>query len=353
MSLFLHSFLVLLSFYLLAKVCDDYFVGSLDKIAKKLKMSSDVAGATLMAVGSSAPELFVSIIALLKPGNHEAVGMGTIVGSALFNILVIIGASAVIRKAVLVWQPIVRDTVFYSISIIALIIAFWDGKIVFYEAMMFVVLYLLYIFVVIKWRKIFPYKDEEKEEPENDVSPGKKGFWQKITKPIDFFLNIFFPNPKHFYFIFLISIILIAGLSWVLVDSAVIVAHILNIPEVIIALTVLAIGTSVPDMMSSLVVAKQGRGGMAISNAIGSNIFDILFGLGVPWFLVLLFQEKTIPVSTENLLSSIILLFATVLVIFFLLFLRKWKIGAKAGYFLIALYIIYLLWSIGVSYNLI
>ena len=79
---------MLISFYLLARVCDEYFVESLDKIAKKLKMSSDAAGATLMAVGSSAPELFVAAIALLKPGDHAALGMGTIVGSALFNILV-------------------------------------------------------------------------------------------------------------------------------------------------------------------------------------------------------------------------------------------------------------------------
>src|SRR5680860_1690473 len=117
MNLILYSLALLASFYLLAVICDRYFVFSLDKIALKLNMNSDMAGATLMAVGSSAPELFVSIIALFKPG-QEALGAGTIVGSALFNVLVIIGASAMVRKAFIAWQPIVRDLSFYTLSII-------------------------------------------------------------------------------------------------------------------------------------------------------------------------------------------------------------------------------------------
>jgi len=152
MFLIFDIFLLLVSFYLLARICDKYFVESLDKIAHKLKMSSDMAGATLMAAGSSAPELFVAIIALLKPGGHEDIGTGTIVGSALFNILVIVGASAVaIKKAILSWQPVVRDTVFYSFSIIMLIAAFRDGKIDFIEALMFVGLYAIYLLAVAKW----------------------------------------------------------------------------------------------------------------------------------------------------------------------------------------------------------
>ena len=97
MLLLVYFILLLLSFYLLAKVCDDYFVESLDEIAKKLKLSSDAAGATLMAVGSSAPELFVAIIAVIRPGDHEQIGMGTIVGSAMFNLVVITGVVGLIK----------------------------------------------------------------------------------------------------------------------------------------------------------------------------------------------------------------------------------------------------------------
>ena len=347
MALIIFILLLLISFYLLARVCDEYFVVSLDKIAEKLKMSHDVAGATLMAVGSSAPELFIAIIALIKPGNHAALGMGTIVGSAIFNILVIIGAAAVVRKAVLSWQPVVRDTIFYSFSILFLLFAFWDGQIVMGEAVIFAVLYIVYIIAVINWKKLFPYQDNDIiEEVEDAMKKSKDGGWKKILKPLDILLDKIFPSSEHYYSVFFISIAVIAGLSWVLVESAVGISHILGIPEVIIALTVLAAGTSVPDMISSMIVAKQGRGGMAISNAIGSNIFDILFGLGVPWIVMLYFSKSAITVSTENLFSSVILLFATVLVIFFLLLVRKWKIGRRAGYFLIGLYIAYLAWAI-------
>lgn len=344
--LIVYLVILLITFYLLAKVCDEYFVNALDQIAEKLKMSSDVAGATLMAIGSSAPELFVAIIALVKPGGHEAVGMGTIIGSALFNILVIIGASAAVKRAKLSWQPVVRDTVFYSLSIIVLLVTFWDGKITLVESIIFVVMYVIYIIAVMNWRKLLPYKDQGIVEEEDKKEKKDKNIWEKILSPLDFILDKFFPSPKHYYAVFFISISIIGALSWVLVESAVAIADILNIPAAIVALTILAAGTSVPDMLSSMIVAKQGRGGMAISNAIGSNIFDILIGLGLPWFVMLSFGKGSIYVSTENLLSSIILLFATVFVIFFLLALRNWKIGYRAGYFLICLYIAYLIWAI-------
>lgn len=341
---------LLLSFYLLAVVCDRYFVSSLDAISEKLKINSDVAGATLMAIGSSAPELFVSLIALFKPGN-ESLGAGTIVGSALFNILVIIGASAMVKKAFIAWQPVIRDVLFYSLSIIVLIFSFKDGIITMTEAGIFLLLYVIYILAVLKWKKILPYKEETKDimaDLENSLEEEtkKKSLLGKILNFIELGLDKLFPSAKHYWWVFFISIMIIAGLSWTLVESAIIIAEFLHIPAVIIGLTVLAAGTSIPDLMSSVIVAKQGRGGMAISNAVGSNIFDILFGLGFPWMLFLAFTGKTIHVATENLNSSIILLFATVLAILFLLLLRKWKIGRKSGLILIGLYVAYLIWAI-------
>lgn len=344
-----YSLILLASFYLLALVCDRYFVQSLDKIAEKLKMNSDMAGATLMAVGSSAPELFVSIIALFKPGN-ESLGAGTIVGSALFNILVIIGASAMVRKAFIAWQPIIRDLSFYSLSIIWLIISFWDGKITLTESAIFLLLYVIYVFAVMKWKKIFPYKDEGKDpievaEEGLNKEEKKKSFIAFFLNGIKYILDFIFPKEKNYWLAFIMSIVSIAGLSWILVESAVNIAGILNIPAVIVGLTILAAGTSVPDLISSIIVARQGRGGMAISNAIGSNIFDILIGLGLPWAIVGL-GGKIVPVVTENLNSSIILLFATVASVLFFLMAKKWRIGRFAGIGLISIYILYLAWTI-------
>ncbi|MFA5178561.1 MAG: calcium/sodium antiporter [Candidatus Paceibacterota bacterium] len=353
MILVFYLLVLLASFYFLAVICDRYFVPSLDKIAERIKMNSDMAGATLMAIGSSAPELFVSFIALFRPGN-EAIGAGTIVGSAIFNILVIIGASAMVRKAFIAWQPVIRDLIFYSLSIILLICSFWDGKITFWESFIFLLLYGIYVLAVVKWRKIMPYKEEEKD-PADILIEGikkekKKKTWLSFLSFFEKGMDCFFPNPKKYWLVFFNSIIVIAGLSWVLVESAVQMASILHIPAVIIGLTILAAGTSIPDLMSSVIVARQGRGGMAISNAIGSNIFDILIGLGLPWIFIT-FRGSIISVATENLTSSIILLFATVISILSFLIIRKWHIGRFAGIGLIFLYLAYLVWSVFEAYN--
>lgn len=348
--IFLYIIALLISFYLLTKVCEEYFVNSLDKISHKLKLSSEAAGATLMAVGSSAPELFVSLIALIKPGDHGAIGAGTIVGSAIFNILVIIGGSIVVKKAFIKWQPVVRDLIFYSISILLLLLVFKDGFVDFYEALIFIITYSIYIIAVLNWKKLLKYKD--KEDPYEHVAEEVKGAkkWHKFTFILDFIVEKTFPAAEKYYQVFFISIIWIIALSWTLVESAVSTAHILGIPEVIIGLTVLAAGTSIPDLISSLIVAKQGRSDMAVSNAVGSNIFDILFGLGMPWLFTIIFFGNNIAVDNTNLYSSIILLFATVITIGFLFLIKRWKLGKLSGWFLIVLYIIYILGLIITNY---
>ncbi len=336
---------LVISFYLLAIISDDFFVASLDKISNKLKLSHDVAGATFMAIGSSAPELFTSFIAVFKPGNHANIGAGTIVGSALFNILVIIGVSALFKKARLNWQPIIRDMLFYSISIIILLITFYDGHISLTESLLFISIYIGYLFAVVNWKKIFPYKSNniidvfEENIKENPINKFSKKILSYIIPDCN-------KHPKLYILTFLTSIFLIGFLSYTLVESAIIIGDALLINPTIIALTVLAAGTSIPDLLSSVVVAKQGRSDMAISNAIGSNIFDILIGLGLPWLIIIIFQHHTVTVSNENLISSILLLFATVLSILILLISRKWTIGRYAGLTLIGLYIAYLGWNI-------
>ena len=335
---------LIIAFYLLAQVSDKYFVVSLDKIAERFKMSHDMAGATLMAIGSSAPELFVALISVFKAGGeHKEIGVGTIVGSALFNILVIIGASAMVRKAVLVWQPVLRDLLFYLLAILGLVFVFWDGNITIFESVFLVSLYALYLIAVKNWGKIFPFKEIDfiDEEEEEEEASG----WTRIFRPFDYLLSKLFPSEKFYFVNFFISILMIAVLSWVLVEAAIEIAEILEVPEVIIALTVLAVGTSIPDLMSSIIVARQGRGGMAVSNAIGSNIFDIMIGLGLPWTLVLIFTNTPLQPNNDGLLESIGLLFASVLFIFFILVVQKWRMGKFTGIFLIGLYLLYLIYS--------
>lgn len=337
--------ILLLSFYLLAVLTEEFFVPSIDKLAERMKLSSDAAGATLLAAGSSAPEFFTSLIAVLGLAgeNNGDVGAGTIVGSAIFNVLIIIGASALFKSVKLQWKPVIRDMLMYSLTVILLALAFLDGKIILIEAIGFVVLYGVYVYVVVHWREWLHYEDQESDVSEIIVPKNKLHILThkligKIVPDVE-------RRPKLYGVTFIISVLIIALVSWVLVEQVIIVADVLHINSVFLALTVLAAGTSIPDLIGSIVVAKQGRGDMAVSNAVGSNVFDILIGLGLPWLIYGIYHGgKEIPVSTDNLLASILLLFATVAAIFFLFVLRNWKIGHKSGLFLIALYCAYVVY---------
>jgi len=329
---------LLLSFYLLNEVTDRFFVPSLDKIAEKWKMSDDAAGATLMAAGSSAPELFIAIIALASGDNFD-IGVGTIVGSALFNLLVIIGAIGLVRKSTVAWQPMLRDIIFYLISIGLLYWAYSSGHISMMHVAIFVGVYAVYVIAVIYWRRILPHderKDEVEEEEDEDPN------WKKYFRPLDFILEKLFASEKYFGINFLISIALIAGLSWVLVESAVHISEILEVPKYIVGLTILAFGTSVPDMMSSIIVAKQGRGGMAISNALGSNIFDILIGLGLPWLVLIFMKDNGITVNTGEISQHILVLLGSVTGMLVLFLLTRWRVNRLIGVLMIGSYLIYL-----------
>jgi K+-dependent Na+/Ca+ exchanger-like protein len=348
MTIILSILGMFLMFYLLAKVCDQYFVRSLEIIAQKWHLSEDVAGATLMAIGSSAPEFFTAVIALTKVGS-EQIGTGTIVGSAIFNVLVIIGASSIIATVKLRWGPVIRDLLFYIAAIVILLLTFRDGIITIYESLLYILVYIGYIVFLASQRKTSHAHADMIEEEVHDI---KK--YQPL-KIIDNLLQFIFPDlskkPNAYWRVFIISIVIIALASWALVEFAIVTAHSLGIPEVIIALTILAGGTSIPDLLSSVIVAKRGKGDMAVSNAVGSNTFDILVGLGVPWFVYTALFGGKVVVSTENLFSSILLLFFTVVALLFLLVSQRFKIGRKSGYFLIAIYVAYVIYSIYGSYH--
>ena len=224
---------------------------------------------------------------------------------------------------------------------------------VLFESLLFVATYGLYIFIVIFWKKILPYKDVD---PIEVLDEGKKKntFMKALRNTVALVIPDPNKKPNLYWQTFFMSILGLAGLSFLLVESAVGIGDILHINPTIIALTVLAAGTSIPDLLSSIVVAKQGRGDMAVSNAVGSNVFDILFGLGFPWLLLFLIKgEDHIPVGKDNLLSSVLLLFATVVAILFILITRNWTIGRKSGILLIFLYLGYLVYIISSSLGLI
>merc|ERR1719375_1850466 len=131
-------------FKALGTVCDEYFVPSLEMISEKLGLSNDVAGATFMAAGSSAPELFTSVVATFLIVNEG--GVGAIIGSAIFNILVIVGATCAFagQELLIWWYPLARDCAFYLLAIIQLALVLADEVVEWYEGLIMFLTYCLY-----------------------------------------------------------------------------------------------------------------------------------------------------------------------------------------------------------------
>ncbi|XP_049755447.1 sodium/potassium/calcium exchanger 4 isoform X2 [Elephas maximus indicus] len=162
-AVLLHILGTLYMFYALAIVCDDFFVPSLEKICERLHLSEDVAGATFMAAGSSTPELFASVIGVFI--THGDVGVGTIVGSAVFNILCIIGVCGLFAGQVvrLTWWAVCRDSVYYTLSVIVLIAFIYDEEIVWWEGLVLIILYVFYILIMkynVKMQAFFTLKQK-------------------------------------------------------------------------------------------------------------------------------------------------------------------------------------------------
>uniref|UniRef100_A0A8C5F4T0 Sodium/calcium exchanger membrane region domain-containing protein n=1 Tax=Gadus morhua TaxID=8049 RepID=A0A8C5F4T0_GADMO len=302
-------------FFALAIVCDDYFVVSLEKICEKLSLTEDVAGATFMATGSSAPELFASIIGVFI--THGDVGVGTIVGSAVFNILCIVGVCSLFAGQVvhLTKYAVFRDSFCYTLSVLALMAV-----------------------------SIISYPKAR--------SPLEIFKWL-VSWPILFLLSLTLPDvnqprwEKYYLVSFFGSTVWIAVFSYVMVWMVTVVGFTLGIPDVIMGITFLAAGTSVPDCMASLLVARQGQGDMAVSNSLGSNVFDILIGLGVPWSI----QTLAVLINSRGLFYSVVLLLGSVTLAVLGIHVNGWRLDTRLGVYVLLLYVIFLTISILIEYN--
>ncbi|NXD78539.1 NCKX1 protein, partial [Halcyon senegalensis] len=518
----LHIFGMMYVFVALAIVCDEYFVPALGVITEKLQISEDVAGATFMAAGGSAPELFTSLIGVFI--SHSNVGIGTIVGSAVFNILFVIGTCALFSREILhlTWWPLFRDISFYIVDLLMLILFFLDSVIDWWESLLLLTAYATYVFTMKQnvyleqWVKqelnkklnavqaasaermrkkssaavaddgtkkpadgkklqpaaalqrgsssaslhnsqmrstIFqlmihtldpltegkfkdrvdmmsniakakaqtpagqgskpeaedekkapstvqvtpasdsePSKDKEQTDAAQDGQPSSDSDtsedssstseedsdddstededsdeplsleWPDTRKKQAIYLFLFpivFPlwstmpdvrNPdskKFFVITFFGSIIWIAVFSYLMVWWAHQVGETIGISEEIMGLTILAAGTSIPDLITSVIVARKGLGDMAVSSSVGSNIFDITVGLPVPWFLYSVFNGlSSVAVSSNGLFCAIVLLFLMLLFVIISIALCKWKMNKLLGLTMFALYFVFLIISV-------
>ncbi|XP_018566813.1 sodium/potassium/calcium exchanger Nckx30C [Anoplophora glabripennis] len=545
-AIVLHVLGVVYMFVALAIVCDEFFVPSLDVIIEKLDLQDDVAGATFMAAGGSAPELFTSVIGVFV--SFDDVGIGTIVGSAVFNILFVIGMCAIFSRTVLTltWWPLFRDCFFYSVSLITLIIFFRDNSIYWYEALVLFSFYVSYVSFM-KWNqpmerlvKKLIYKnkvtrvrstdqlmpthqaaaqalhgtvatssetsvgtqpggsvtsrtasetpqapsttshhhtgakfrhgllqlmihtidpmhdgqyagkvdekatqlhaiaslkvlldatkpqngaatssaanhvaaatkqetmlaptdmpngvasaltdvnldarrmssvrarksltsqavvclqvgDADEEPPEAMDMSWPSGTRKRITyvllAPIVFPLWLTLPDTrsprgkKFFPVTFLGSIVWIAAYSYLMVWWADMVGQTVDIPPEVMGLTFLAAGTSIPDLITSVIVARKGFGDMAVSSSVGSNIFDVTVGLPVPWLLFGIINGKPVVVNSGGMVCSITILFMMLIFVIMSIACFRWKMNRGLGFTMFLLYFVFVAVSLMFEYG--
>uniref|UniRef100_A0A8C8F3J8 Sodium/calcium exchanger membrane region domain-containing protein n=1 Tax=Oncorhynchus tshawytscha TaxID=74940 RepID=A0A8C8F3J8_ONCTS len=450
----LHMFGMLYMFISLAIVCDEFFVPALTVITEKLAISDDVAGATFMAAGGSAPELFTSVIGVFV--SHSNVGIGTIVGSAVFNILFVIGMCAIFSREILnlTWWPLFRDVSFYIMDLIMLICFFLDNYISYWESIVLLSAYAAYVIfmkfnsnvegfvkgcmnknqvveVEVQPKAVSPGapEDESKlsarprlqrggssaslhnslmrnsifqlmihtldplsedknlpnssnvevevtppmngttgqegealaEDEEDEDQPlslswpdtMRKRFTYLIIMPIVFPLWLTLPDvrkptaKKFFPISFLGSICWIAGFSYLMVWWAHQVGETIGITEEIMGLTILAAGTSIPDLITSVIVARKGLGDMAVSSSVGSNIFDITVGLPFPWLLWSIINNmRPVVVSSNGLFCAIVLLFLMLIFVIISIAACKWRMSKLLGFIMFVLYLVFLVVSV-------
>ncbi|KAH7962545.1 hypothetical protein HPB52_016821 [Rhipicephalus sanguineus] len=485
----IHFIIVIYLCGVLGYICDDYFVPSLEIIAESLNVPSDVAGATFMAVGTSAPELFSSIIEIIHLFSHAGsfitegdIGLGTIVGSAVFNILGVTGVAGLA-----VWKnPHRRDAVVQAAMLegagrrlgldegvarrdsgvgriaVSDLSAFVHRRLEreqeTYEAMILILMFGAYIVVLyfnaqieylalLQVRELWlraavyqragdlvgpgmtPCPDEscvndtyhyhcydwhikarlegrqtprmaaddrcgdeeapaeptartrrdsamsageerlrrdsvlltgsvckivEQEEHESLWSMPDEGSVTQILWvlfwPARFLLHFTVPDCrrpsllKWFPLTFALSVVWIGAVSYVTVWMVTIIGFTLGIPDSVAGITLLAAGTSIPEVFSSVIVARSGLGNMAICNLLGSNIFDVLFCLGVPWLFKALFASTSheVFINSAAMTYTSVTLLSTVLLLFVIFVLTRWTLNYKVGFACVFMYVIFI-----------
>jgi K+-dependent Na+/Ca+ exchanger-like protein len=301
-------------------ICEKFAVAS-SNIGDYLRMPRSVKGATFDAISSSLPELLVALFAVIFFGSFE-VGIGTVAGSALFNLLVIPGICVFVSPVIfkLSHRVISRDALFYMISVFVLIVLLvyfktW-GVIV---AVILLSVYLVYIKEIFEHTREFKKTSKRKEK--------KKGIWKDL-------LVLFF------------GLLGIGIVTYFLTKYSIELAEALSVSPIIIAFTITAAATSVPDTVISVVNAKKGDIDDATSNVFGSNIFDILVGLGLP-LLIYSIYKGAVEINFVNLEIVLGLLGSTILVMYFIA--DKNILTKKHGAIMLVMYLFFIGYTIYLS----
>lgn len=307
---------LVVGFILLIKGAD-YFVEGSAGVAKSFHIPGIIIGMTIVAMGTSAPECAVSTAASLKGNNGIAIS--NVVGSNICNLLLVCGLCAIIKALPVQISTIKRE---FPFSIIAQVVLLFLGA----DYILFgknannvlgrvdgLILLAMFIFFL-SWMVRVTMKSRQQSASANEEAENEKP------------LSI----PRCIIYIVLGIAAIVFG-SDLAVDSAAVIAKQFGLSENMIGLTVIAVGTSLPELVTSMVAAKKGEVDMAIGNVIGSNIFNVLFVLGIASTIspIPLLMESVFDLIFLNIVSVIVLLFAS----------TDKKIGRLEGVFMLLMYV--------------
>lgn len=246
----------------------DRFTDGACGLARRLRVSELVIGLTVVALGTSLPEFMVSFMSVLRGSSDMSVG--NIIGSNVFNILVIIGASAIMRPMVVEHSMLRRDLpVCLAASALLFAFAVTEGTITRWEGLMLTAFFCAYLFMAYR----IAMKDRRAAQPPlggettGRETASKKWLPQK--------------GVGGAIMLILVGMLALVGGARILVDNAAAVAREWGVSESVIGMTILAAGTSLPEFATSVVAARKGSLGLAFGNAVGSNIFNIAFVIGI------------------------------------------------------------------------
>lgn len=300
MHMLIELILLVIGFVMLIKGADIFVEGAAG-IAAKFGIPQLVIGLTIVAMGTSAPEAAVSIAAAFK-GTAD-ITIGNVVGSNIINILVILGVTAFI-VAVAVQQSTVRYEIPFVIlvTIVLLVMGALDGKIGRLDGVILwalFIVYLIYLFLMAKHGR-------EEEETQMDA-----------------------PVWKLLLFVVIGAALIVIGAD-VSVDAASEIARVIGLSERFIGLTIVALGTSLPELCTSVVAARKGNADLAIGNIVGSNIFNILFVVGTTALIIPVPFNPAFVVDTAVAIGAAVLLWVCVF--------RKKKLTRPGGILMLAAY---------------
>ena len=280
----------------------DIMVDGASAVAKKLRVPPLIVGLTVVSFGTSAPEAAIGIASTLSGGG--AISLGNVIGSNFFNLLAVVGVTALTVPLTAEDDVIRRDMPVNFLATGALALAMLDGVIVWYEALAFLAALGIYLFAVIK------------NTPKGTAEEDEHGHSWLVAIMMS-----------------LGGLVAIVIGGDTVVDNAKIIAANFGMSETLIGLTVVALGTSLPELVTSLAAARKGEDGIAVGNAVGSCLFNILFILGISGIVR--------PLAVEGELLADVWLLATVSVAVYIFALKDKRIGRAEGAVCVALYAAY------------